>query len=112
MEITELLEKWQKRLALQDWIITVEIVPGKDLVNKWGNVYYDECDASACIKLTNEDDRSPELRPRGHVPTIEETLIHELIEIHLHPWKVKREDGLEYDLREQAINKLVRALVG
>ena len=109
-EITTLLAKWQKRLALQDWIITVELVPGKDLTDKWGNVYYDEYDSSACIKLTNEADRNPEARPRGHVPTVEESLLHELLEIHLHRWKVP-DDSLDDVLREQVINKIVRALI-
>lgn len=93
-----LLNKWQKRLGLQDWRITVELVPRPKLeAGCDANVWWDSDDQAATIWICDEFTESPD----SH-------LVHELIHI------VLDGDGEcpEYSVHhERKINKITRALL-
>lgn len=97
-------EEWQRRLKLQDWDISVKIIPHRESEDSWGSVRWNLQEKFADIKLLDPADQSSSMRPYS----MEETLVHELLHLHLAPLDVSEAKGLA---QEQAINAIARALV-
>lgn len=107
-QLQERLAYWQKVLRLQDWTIrvafrhVVDMEPGNEA----------EVDTNfplkrAAIAIVYPD----EYRSRvGWPQEVEESLVHELLHLHLEPWQVEK-GSLEYVLQEQAVESLAHALV-
>lgn len=101
-ELNKLLRYWQKRLRLQDWNITARIIPNfsSNAIGQCSPFYQNrEC----LIKI------DPEYLPAydGVKCTIEELLIHELLEIYFINI-VKDNKEVEKDM---AINMIAEALI-
>ncbi|WP_160112318.1 hypothetical protein [Salicibibacter kimchii] len=107
-ELEQKLVYWQKILKLQDWDISIEKkkMIGEDFE---GNVQCFLESKEAFISILDEDYR-PDDSLGEH--DMEETLVHELLHLHLYPISEIAEDKPNYDLfEEQAINALAKAYV-
>ena len=83
-DLNVLLEKWQKRLRLCDWKITIERQRGYNFPNKtpqWGIVENNPCLKVARIKLLDPMDYSF-MERLENVEEEETTIVHELIHLH------------------------------
>lgn len=100
------LKKWQKKLRLQDWDITVEWVDDEELDTDLGevNVFMEKRMAKIKISRLNPE---REYGWSGWDP--ERTLVHELVHIHLHPFSPRNHHGEIFV--EQAVHALSVALL-
>ncbi|MFN6572401.1 hypothetical protein [Dendronalium sp. ChiSLP03b] len=99
-------QEWQQRLKLQDWDISVKVVPHRESEGAWGNVRWNLQEKFADIKLLDPNDQSDGMRPY----CMEETLVHELLHLHFALFDADANTP-EQLAQEQAINALARALV-
>ena len=99
-ELESLCAKWQRRLRLQDWNVTVELVRHFDIPDRVDEASMQIERKEATIKIVSPADRHEQDNPFEH------TLIHELLHLHFEPfWN--NEKGVEM---EQAINLIAGAL--
>lgn len=78
---------WQKRLRLADWNIGVRVVPAMEMERPdlRGCIEWHTHEKAATISLVHPDDAT---RQGGIVPyIIEDTLLHELLHLHLLGWQ-------------------------
>lgn len=98
--------EWQRTLKLLDWDVSVKLVPHREMPDAIGHVRWDLDEKTADIRLIMpEDYPSGALRPYN----IEETLVHELLHLHLVTFDMS--DEPKRLALEQAINAIARALV-
>lgn len=107
VKLDKLLTYWQKRLRLQDWFVTVKIVPQTDLLEgKQATVGFNMEKRAATIKILDPRDYP---RDTFSPQDIEQALVHELLHLHLGSF-----DGAlaatELTLEEQVINSIAAAL--
>lgn len=110
-QLQKLLVKWQKRLRLQDWDVTVNFHTKEEMCGNLGDNFYDWANGTATIRL---------LRPQDNVETIknnsnpEVTLVHELLHILMVPITIKMgtKKGWLKIFEENTIEKMAKALVG
>lgn len=103
--LQQILLEWQRTLKLLDWDISVKVVPHREMPDAIGHVRWDLDEKSADIRLIMpEDYQSSALRPYN----IEETLVHELLHLHLVTFDMS--DEPKRLALEQAINAIARAL--
>lgn len=102
--------EWQKILRLQDWIVNVSICRERDMKNNGccGEVEWTLEKRMAQVRILDPVDY-PESAMEGH--DMEETLVHELLHLHMAPFQPDREDELRYCALEQAIDAISRGLV-
>ena len=101
LQYKKLLSFWKKLLRLQDWEIEVkEMIPDAEQEHV-GEVAFVLERKYAQISL---------LSPQATDEDIEDTLVHELIHIHLAPFWPE-EDAQKVVLAEQAVDSLARAFV-
>lgn len=109
IEETKLLDKWQKRLGLQDWRIKLvtRLKPEEMTVtNVSGCTDWSESIKTARIEILN-----PMFYGERIVPfNFEKTLIHELLHLKFSFW-CQGEDSVEDRLMHQIIDDLARAFV-
>ncbi|MFK0731397.1 MAG: hypothetical protein ACFKPT_02700 [Gloeotrichia echinulata GP01] len=99
-------QDWQRTLKLSDWDVSVKKVPHREMPDAVGHIRWDLDEKSADIRLIMpEDYQSGALRPYN----IEETLVHELLHLHLATFDMS--DEPKRLALEQAINAIARALV-
>lgn len=105
--ITQELKKWQKRLGLSDWDITVDFSPQDHLSGQAKATIYASTQ-KAKIFLLDETDRQ---KSDPNDQDMEFDLVHELIHIRL--WSFDPREAKDNDniLREQAIDWITRALI-
>jgi|SRR5579871_718405 len=97
---------WQKRLDLQDWKITTEIVRIWDLKpDTLGNLHWNSENKTALIHVLNPVDY--DLPPSQIPQDIEYTIVHELIHLQL---SVLPHDPNGKNLEERVVNKISEAL--
>lgn len=94
--LNDYLEKWQKRLRLQDWEISIRWAFDKE-ISEAAEIGYSLNTKEAEIKITKTDDKE----------FIEFNVIHELVHLHFAP-NSKHNDT--HFLEEQAINAISKAL--
>jgi hypothetical protein len=101
-------EYWQKVLRLQDWNIVVSIVSAleMDSPRAWGQNHWFSHEKVSKIKLVTPEDAAKQGGMVQYIP--EETLVHELLHLHLASWET--EGDLELAQMEFAINAIAHAL--
>ena len=109
-EVEEKLRAWQKILRLQDWFVEVEIVRKHEM--EWhtskGEVWTRTNANRALIKLLDPvDDTCPKTDPYD----MEETLVHELLHLHMDRFEPPKEDTIRSNELERTIDTLANVLV-
>jgi hypothetical protein len=105
--VREKLPRWQRRLALQDWRISVVSVPRTDLrQSTLGNIRWDADNKTAVIKVLDAADY--QMPFDATLKDMELTIVHELI--HLELSSLPRSEASHSD-EEHAINHLAGALL-
>jgi len=107
----ERLWVWQKRLNLQDWNITVVVVPASELKPKTlGNVHWEIDKKTATIRVLDPADYR--LPFKEMLQDMEFTVVHELIHLELAPVlaDLHRSDANRRD-EEHAVNHVADALL-
>jgi len=94
------LKYWQKRLGLQDWEVKIKLV---DEINYNGPDYAATCEVflqmkTATIMMRKEDE------------TPEQTLVHELLHIHLRPIEDVLERNSETYLQEFHLEQFIETM--
>lgn len=108
---TEKAAKWQKRLNLSDWKISVLVVRSNDLKPRTlGNIHWDTERKSAVIRVLDPADYK--LRDRAMLDDMEFTVVHELIHLELSPVlsPLQRNDANRME-EEHAVNHMAQALL-
>jgi len=108
-QIHQMFKELQHRLRLDDWDITLNIQPLSELhSSSVGDCRWDLRNMKAIINVLE-----PEQNHYDPVfADIRLTLAHELIHVVLNPLWDNTKSDLEDDMREQAVERLARALVG
>lgn len=102
------LHQWQKRLRLQDWLVTVSLARRHDISGNMGQITSSRKYKRAHIELMDPIDHDPDRQ----VPyDVETTLVHELLHLHFVTLDLEP-DTPQDDALEQAINLIAHALVG
>lgn len=91
-ELARLTKLWQKRLRLQDWVITPTIEPMDALPDAYGQSPYDDAEMSAAVRIREDAG--------------EDTLVHELLHLRLAPFSDGDPSEPNHEARETAINLL------
>ena len=108
---TEKLSRWQKRLNLEDWKISVAVVRASDLKPKTlGNIHWDSDKKTAIIRVLDPADYQMPLPEM--LRDMEFTVVHELIHLELSPVlsTVSRNDASRRE-EEHAVNHMADALL-
>ena len=107
----EKLAAWQKRLELQDWNISLEIVRASELKPKTlGNIHWDTDKKTATIRVLDPADYR--LAQRAMLEDMEFTVVHELIHLEIAP-VLSHFTRSDADRREEehAVNHMADALL-
>jgi hypothetical protein len=107
----EKLWKWQKRLNLQDWNVTVSLARAAALKPKTlGNIHWDTDKKTAIIHVLDPADYT--LPFEAMLQDMEFTVVHELIHLELSPVlaPLQRTDENRRD-EEHAVNHMAQALL-
>ncbi len=108
---TEKLWAWQKRLSLQDWNVSLEIVRSTELKPKTlGNIHWDTDKKTAVIRVLDPADYT--LPFHEMLDDMEFTVVHELIHLDIAPVlsHFTRSDADRRD-EEHAVNHMADALL-
>ena len=106
--IHDRLPFWQKKLALEDWNISILCVHPTDLRPRTlGNIHWDTDNKTAVIRVLDAADYRMPLR--ATLKDMEFTIVHELI--HLEMVSLPRSEASRSD-EEHAINHIADALLG
>ena len=108
---SERLWVWQQRLDLQDWKVSVVIVPASELKPKTlGNVHWELDKTTAVIRVLDPADYR--LPFKDMLQDMEFTVVHELIHLELAPVlaDLHRSDANRRD-EEHAVNHVADALL-
>jgi hypothetical protein len=107
----EKLWKWQKRLHLQDWKISLLVVRTADLKPKTlGNIHWDGEKKTAVIHVLDPTDYK--LSAQAMLDDMEFTVVHELIHLELSPVlaPLQRNDANRME-EEYTVNHMADALL-
>ena len=107
----EKLWKWQKRLHLQDWKISLAIVRTAELKPKTlGNIHWDGEKKTAVIRVLDPADYK--LTAQAMLDDMEFTVVHELIHLELSPvlTPLQRNDANRLE-EEYTVNHMAQALL-
>ncbi len=97
---------WQRRLSLEDWEISAQIVRSSELKpDTLGNLKWNSASKTATVRVLNPVDYD---LPPAEIPTdIEYTVVHELI--HLQLSVLPRDPGAK-ETEERVVNRITEAL--
>lgn len=107
----EKLWKWQKRLHLQDWKISLAVVRTAELKPKTlGNIHWDGEKKTAVIRVLDPADYK--LTAQAMLDDMEFTVVHELIHLELSPvlTPLQRNDANRLE-EEYTVNHMAQALL-
>jgi hypothetical protein len=108
---TEKLWKWQQRLSLEDWKITLEVARASELKpHTLGNIHWDADRKTAVIHVLDPADYRMSFPDM--LKDVEFTVVHELIHLELVPVlaPLQRTDANRRD-EEHAVNHMADALL-
>jgi hypothetical protein len=105
-DLAALLAELQRELRLQDWRIEVAYVP--NLTNRAGYPVHGLCSHLVDAKVASIAIRDPETPATADDPSVEETLVHELVHLHFAPFSGS--SSAEIAAEEQAVWALTEAL--
>lgn len=108
VDIDRILKKWQPRLGLSDWAITVQFRDAQDMNQCPGSTKIRDCIQCADIRVMNIDDRQ---KSDPGDADVELDIVHELVHVRLWAIDPKDAEGVLYTCREQAIDWIAKALV-
>lgn len=105
VQLEKQLRNWQKRMGLEEWNISVQLVR-KSALDKdtWGNAEWDPDNKSGVISVLDPQDynlKGTELRR-----DMECTIVHELVHIQVAPLEAR-----DPDAQEQVVNRIMTALL-
>lgn len=107
-DLAALVADWQARLRLRDWRVTVKYVT--DLRDSGGRPCHGLCypflDAKKATILIRDPESSP---PVAGAPTVEETVVHELVHLHIAP--LSGSTQAEVAAEEQAVWSIAEAIM-
>jgi len=108
IEAEKAARKWQKRLGLLDWYITICFRDARDMDQYPARTKIQQNTQHADIRLMMPEDRQKSDPQDGN---IELDIVHELVHVRL--WAIDPLDaeGALYTCREQAIEWIARALI-
>ena len=109
MSEQELLEKWKRRLGLQDWTIKLceNCKPGEMMMSGVaGCTEWSEAGKTARIEIIDPAYYGDRIAPFN----FEKTLVHELLHLKMSFW-CQNEDNVEDRVMHQIIDDLARAFV-
>jgi hypothetical protein len=99
------LKVWQKRLSMDDWNISVQVVRQNALdKNTWGGAEWDPVKKTGVIRVLDPADYN--LKGGELKLDMECTIVHELVHIQVAPLDAKSEQQ-----REEIVNRLMTALI-
>jgi hypothetical protein len=99
------LKAWQKRLSLEDWNLSLQVVRQGSLHrHTWGDAEWDPATRSGVIRVL--DPRDYNLKGRDLNLDMECTIVHELVHIQVSPMDVD-----DAAVREDVVNKIMTALL-
>jgi hypothetical protein len=107
----EKLSQWQKRLNLQDWDVTLEVVRSTELRPRTlGNIHWDNEKKTAVIRVLDPADYR--LTYQAMLDDMEFTVVHELIHLEISPVlsHFARSDA-DRSEEEHAVNHMADALL-
>lgn len=107
-DLKALLFELQRELRLQDWRVDIAYVP--NLTNAAGYPVHGLCSHLVDAKVASIAIRDPETPATASDPTVEETLVHELVHLHFAPFSGS--SSAEIAAEEQAVWALTEALHG
>lgn len=105
-DLNALIAELQRELRLQDWRIDVSYV--KNLTNGAGYPVHGLCSHLVDAKVASIAIRDPSTPATADDPSVEETLIHELVHLHFAPFSGS--SSAEIAAEEQAVWALTEAL--
>jgi hypothetical protein len=107
-ELQEKLVEWQKRLRLQDWLITTRIARNKDVsANSQGHCSWVINKKMATILILDPIDYPTDTMFKQDM---EQTLVHELLHLHFAPFDDETDTPKEVAI-EQAVDCIAYGLV-
>lgn len=106
VQLEHWLKTWQKRLSLDDWQISAQLVRSWELKpDTLGNLRWNSSSKVATIRVMHPQDY--DLRPSEIPSDIEYTVVHELI--HLQIASIPKAPGAK-EIEERVVNRLGEAL--
>lgn len=105
MRLVDQMKSWQKRLGLDDWSVTLQVVRQSEIdPNAWGSSHWDARAKTATIQVL--DPRDYNLKGADLRLDMECTIVHELVHIQVSPL-----DAPDAQVREDVVNKIMVALL-
>ena len=99
------LRTWQKRLGLENWNISVQVVRKSALdKNTWGNAEWDSDNRTGVINVLDPQDYN--LKGTELKRDMECTIVHELVHIQVSPI-----DSGDPEAHEEIVNRIMAALI-
>lgn len=99
------LRAWQKRLGLENWNISVQVVRKTALdKNTWGNAEWDSDNRRGVINVLDPQDYN--LKGTELKRDMECTIVHELVHIQVSPL-----DSGDPEAHEEIVNRIMAALI-
>jgi len=106
-DLAQLVATWQRDLRLLDWRLQVEYV--RDLTGPNGAPVYGLCYRFVDAKRARIEIRDPATPVTSRDPSVEETLIHELLHLHFAP--LASDGAAAIAAEEQAVWAITEAMV-
>jgi hypothetical protein len=105
IRLIDQLKSWQKRLGLDDWNMTLQVVRQSEIdPNSWGSSHWDVRAKTATIQVL--DPRDYNLKGADLRLDMECTIVHELVHIQVAP--LGRTDP---EVLEGVVNRIMSALL-
>jgi hypothetical protein len=105
MRLGDQLKSWQKRLGLDDWTMTLQVVRQSEIdPNAWGSSHWDVRAKTATIQVL--DPRDYNLKGADLRLDMECTIVHELVHIQVAPL-----GPADAGVREDVVNRIMTALL-
>ncbi len=107
-DLKALVAEWQFRLKLQDWDVRVRYCRRYDMPAAQGECRYTPEDKKAVVTILDPNDYEPnDFWPQD----VEETVVHELLHLHLGTIVTIDAKDDRSTVQEQVINAIAHALV-
>ena len=105
MRLVDQMRAWQKRLGLDDWNMTLQVVRQSEIdPNAWGSSHWDIRAKTATIQVL--DPRDYNLKGADLRLDMECTIVHELVHIQIAPL-----GQADAQVREDVVNRIKVALL-
>lgn len=113
MNLKALTKRWQTKLGLSDWTLTVRLVRASEMngENRVGECIHHLESKTALIRILEQVEHEALVMPHTEQKwDLDRILVHELIHLSFAPFEIV--EGPGQIAQEQAINALAKALTG